>query len=187
MNWDAIGAIGEILGALVVVITLGYLAVQIRQNTAQQKREETVSIQRGQNEVVSQMRDPMMVRSYAMTAEKGRAASPEDRSRAIIWVIQYLNHFQVVHDLYRSGALDEEQYQLWAGFAVSIIAPARMRQWWDEENGRLAFHSEVRQMIDQRLEDPDNPPLPLTEMWSVFSPEAWESTSRSPGPQAPNR
>ena len=33
MNWDAVGAIGEIVGALVVVITLGYLAIQIRQNT----------------------------------------------------------------------------------------------------------------------------------------------------------
>ena len=30
MNWDAIGAIGEILGALAVVLTLAYLAAQIR-------------------------------------------------------------------------------------------------------------------------------------------------------------
>jgi hypothetical protein len=30
VNWEAIGAIGEILGALAVVLTLGYLAVQIR-------------------------------------------------------------------------------------------------------------------------------------------------------------
>jgi len=33
VNWDAIGAIGEIVGAVAVVATLGYLAVQIRQNT----------------------------------------------------------------------------------------------------------------------------------------------------------
>ena len=33
MNWDAIGAIGEIIGALAVFISLGYLAVQIHQNT----------------------------------------------------------------------------------------------------------------------------------------------------------
>ena len=92
MNWEAIGATGEVLGALIVVITLGYLAVQIRQNTAQQKREETVSIQRGQNEVISIMNDPAMVRAYAMTAEHGRSASPEDRSRAIMWVLQYLNN-----------------------------------------------------------------------------------------------
>ena len=34
MNWDAIGAIGELLGAVAVVLTLGYLAAQIRQSEA---------------------------------------------------------------------------------------------------------------------------------------------------------
>ena len=31
MNWDALGALGEIIGAAAVVLTLGYLAVQTRQ------------------------------------------------------------------------------------------------------------------------------------------------------------
>ena len=35
MNWEALGAIGEIIGAAAVLITLVYLAVQIRQNTRQ--------------------------------------------------------------------------------------------------------------------------------------------------------
>jgi hypothetical protein len=34
MNWDAIGAIAELMGALGVIATLGYLAVQLRHNTA---------------------------------------------------------------------------------------------------------------------------------------------------------
>lgn len=33
MNWEALGAVGEIVGALAVVVTLIYLAVQTRQNT----------------------------------------------------------------------------------------------------------------------------------------------------------
>lgn len=33
MDWDAIGAIGEVLGAIGVAITLLYLAVQMRRNT----------------------------------------------------------------------------------------------------------------------------------------------------------
>jgi hypothetical protein len=33
MNWEAIGAVGEIVGAIAVVVTVGYLAFQIRQNT----------------------------------------------------------------------------------------------------------------------------------------------------------
>jgi hypothetical protein len=35
MNWDAIGAIGEIIGAIAVVVSLIYLAAQIRQNSNQ--------------------------------------------------------------------------------------------------------------------------------------------------------
>ena len=33
MNWEAAGAIGEIVGAIAVFLTLVYLAMQIRQNT----------------------------------------------------------------------------------------------------------------------------------------------------------
>ena len=33
MNWEAIGAIGEIAGALAVIVTLVYLSAQVRQNT----------------------------------------------------------------------------------------------------------------------------------------------------------
>jgi uncharacterized protein with PQ loop repeat len=33
MNWEAVGAIGEIIGAIAVVVTLIYLAVQVHQNT----------------------------------------------------------------------------------------------------------------------------------------------------------
>ena len=33
MNWEAIGAIGEVAGAVAVFASLVYLALQIRQNT----------------------------------------------------------------------------------------------------------------------------------------------------------
>jgi hypothetical protein len=173
MNWEAIGAVGETLSALAVLVTLVYLATQIRQNTAQQKREELVSIQHGQNAVVAQLQDPRVFGAYVRTADD-RRPTIEDRGTALSWVIQYLNHFQIVHELYRNGALNEEQYQLWAGFAAAIVAPKGVRRWWDEEDGRLAFHSEVRELIDSRLQDSENPPIPVTEMWTQFSGEAWE-------------
>ena len=33
MNWEAAGALGEIIGALAVILTLLYLSIQVRQNT----------------------------------------------------------------------------------------------------------------------------------------------------------
>ena len=173
MNWEAIGAAGEILGAIAVLVTLIYLAIQVRQNTAQQKREELVSIQHGQNSVVSQLQSPKIMGAYVRTAEK-KSPTIEDRGTCFSWVLQYLNHFQIVHEFYRDGSLEEEQYQLWAGFAVAVVAPKGIRRWWEEEQGKLAFHSEVRALIDKRLKDTTNPPIPLTEMWSQFSGEAWQ-------------
>jgi len=38
MNWDAIGAVGELLGSFVVLVTLGYLAIQVRHARAEARR-----------------------------------------------------------------------------------------------------------------------------------------------------
>ncbi len=41
MNWDAVGAIGEIVGAVAVVVTLVYLAKQVNDNSKQVKLNTT--------------------------------------------------------------------------------------------------------------------------------------------------
>ncbi|PCI77449.1 MAG: hypothetical protein COB20_08040 [SAR86 cluster bacterium] len=44
MNWEAIGAVGEILGAIAVVLSLAYLAIQIRQSNRLAVREARTSL-----------------------------------------------------------------------------------------------------------------------------------------------
>ena len=38
MNWEAIGAIGQMLGSVAVLVTLGYVAIQIRYARAEMRR-----------------------------------------------------------------------------------------------------------------------------------------------------
>ena len=50
MNWEAIGAIGELLSVVVVVASVIYLAIQIRENTRVSQNEayrETIEIWNG--------------------------------------------------------------------------------------------------------------------------------------------
>ena len=49
MNWEAIGAIGEIVGAFGVVVTFIYLAYQIRQNTVQLEQSTLAAKAAAQN------------------------------------------------------------------------------------------------------------------------------------------
>ncbi len=51
MNWEAIGAIGEILGAAGVITTLAYLAVQMRQSNRLAKRAAVQSLLAGRVEM----------------------------------------------------------------------------------------------------------------------------------------
>ena len=47
MNWEALGAVGEIVGAVAVIVTIGYLAVQIRQHTISLRHASTQEILEG--------------------------------------------------------------------------------------------------------------------------------------------
>ena len=62
LNWNAIGAVGEILGALAVVVSLIYLATQIRA----QNRESRIS---SVHEITSAIRHAMSLLVDSDTAE----------------------------------------------------------------------------------------------------------------------
>lgn len=82
MDWNAVGAIGELLGALAVFITLVYLAIQIRQNTRTmedgQKYARAQAYQARTDTALATMRfsDPEI-----MAATGGGALSEIDASR----------------------------------------------------------------------------------------------------------
>ncbi|MFK7899093.1 MAG: hypothetical protein AB8G23_24930 [Myxococcota bacterium] len=44
MNWDAIGAVGEVIGAVAVVVTIAYLGRQIREKSNQVKVSSRISL-----------------------------------------------------------------------------------------------------------------------------------------------
>jgi len=174
MTLIELGALGEFVGSVAVLFTLIYLAVQIRQNNQQQRHDRLVAVQHGQNKVVGQLLDSSVVRAFAVTAEGDGSATIEDRSKALIWLIQYINHFQIVLEVYRDGEMEKEQYDLWEGFVVSMVACKGIMEWWDVEQGKLAFMPETRDLIELRLNDKETPPKPFNEMWSFFSASSWQ-------------
>ena len=59
MNWEAVGAAGEIIGAVAVIISIIYLALQVRQNTAALRSSATNAASEGlESEVFQAKQDP---------------------------------------------------------------------------------------------------------------------------------
>ena len=52
MNWDAIAAVGELVGAVGVVVSLLYLASQVRQNTLTMRATSAASAAQSMREII---------------------------------------------------------------------------------------------------------------------------------------
>ncbi len=79
MDWTAIGAVGEVLGAIAVVISIGYLAVQVKQNTDSVRFETFQSVIDRVAAVNSRTSDPHVADVLARGRQSYLALSEADR------------------------------------------------------------------------------------------------------------
>ena len=104
MGWDAIGAIGEIVGAFAVVATLGYLAVQIRQNTkvsrAQMSKDLFLASRSALLEIAGNSELATLMREI-------RGFEDLDATRRYAYLASFFRLFELQHNLSKQGLLDE--------------------------------------------------------------------------------
>ena len=79
MRWDAIGAIGESIGAVAVLATLIYLAIQMRQNTQAMKSAGLRSMQ----DMFFLTEHNERYIGLIMQIQRGDAISPEERAHMV--------------------------------------------------------------------------------------------------------
>jgi hypothetical protein len=75
MNWDAIGAIGQMLGSIAVFITLGYLATQIRHARQETSRALSQGRAEAHRDLLAQVRDERIL-GVQLKADAALGAQP---------------------------------------------------------------------------------------------------------------
>ena len=73
MNWEAIGAVGEVVGAMAVIVTIAYLARQIRANSNQMKVGSLIAL----NHLTNEAFDPIYNNDRNIRIWTQGQASPE--------------------------------------------------------------------------------------------------------------
>ena len=70
MNWDAIAAVGRVLGSIAVFVTLGYLAVQVRQAQRQMRRSVAEArVTAARQLMLTQITDDRLMHIFQKTAD----------------------------------------------------------------------------------------------------------------------
>jgi len=129
LNWEAIGAIGEILGAIAVVVSLLYLAIQIRQNSRIVKGSSVQSITQT---IQSELR---WSGDYGELMLKVVDA-PESLTRLEAfklgeWMTAAMLARQNEYTQFEQGLIDVQIWHGCLGILKNILSVPWCRDWWN--------------------------------------------------------
>jgi hypothetical protein len=121
INWDAVGAIGEIAGAATVIVTLVYLALQVKHATSVARASARQAVAQMNVDSLAASFDPHVLSLAAKKATLGEELTPDEHSNYVRWILLRMRVFENAHYQHKQGLLDEEE---WTGYTVLILGLA---------------------------------------------------------------
>jgi hypothetical protein len=112
MDWDAIGAVGEIIGAMAVLATLIYLAIQIRQNSATQRAQTHQQLAHDRTSNLRMLIENKQIRDAISKAQFGKPLDV-DEQRILYW-FTVLNLRTYDNELYQhsKGMIEDDELEV---------------------------------------------------------------------------
>jgi len=123
VNWDAVGAIGELIGAAVVIVTLVYLSLQIRQNTIAQQTTSVWMLTQLFNQTHTSILENPEVAGLLARALQEKLEDPVDRVRINSIVKQMVNAYAAVWRAHQTGHLADEVFEEMVADSEILTAP----------------------------------------------------------------
>ena len=119
---DTLGNLGDFIGGLAVVLTLIYLAIQVRQNTSALKAASWQEVVAGARQAANLRSDPVVAPAWSRGLSHYPNMAVEDISNFGRAITDEALFFQGVFALYKSKQLDESVYRAYLNWFVSILA-----------------------------------------------------------------
>ena len=145
-----LGNYGEFVGAIAVVVTLGYLAIQIRQNTRSNRVSaelECLKLLTDWVGRVSASKDAQKL--WDLVADGSEPLAPED-SRQYLWLMGEFGWItQTAFIQYRRGFLSEEAWAEFERMQVGMLQGDLTKEWW--RNRETPYSTEFVSYIDRAL------------------------------------
>jgi hypothetical protein len=144
MNWDAVGAVAELAGALAVIVTLVYLAVQLRQNSTLLRASIATASRESTNQLTGLLATDREALRVFYAGLDGRDSLEElDRQ-----------HFDAMMSLYLEALLQSYQQDFTEGLerAYWMLRKQGFAEFWAEFSD--LYGDEFSAQIEEMMQNP---------------------------------
>jgi len=173
MNWDAIGAIAEIAGVVVVVVSLVYVGIQIRQNTVQLRQDNLRETIRGVLDTNWYFhRDDAAFEVFRQGCNSFEELSPKDKAHFHSIVVDLSFNFELILRLHQAGLIDSAALEITERFFLAVLITPGGNQWWEFACRTKPMPDSAIDYIQALLDAPEKDFKPITELQPWFASES---------------
>jgi hypothetical protein len=151
MNWDAIGAIGEVIGAAAVVISLVYLATQIRQSTKTARATTRNAIAEATQSLLWDLIESQGMAEIIVKHVSGKPLDQVEALRLQARAHRDMRHWENIYYQVRAGLLSDDEWVAFRKYLFALFSVEAYREYWKHE-GEL-YSDIFRDEIDTILQD----------------------------------
>jgi len=162
MNWDAIGAVGESLGAIAVLVTLGYLAIQIRQNTQTMKTSALRSVQ----DVILLTEKNERYIGYLMKSQRNEELTLDERAHMVERLLTIMRTFERIWHEHKLGTVSKAQFEQNLDLLRWALSMGVARRMW--AHLAEAFDPEFRTVVDSEALDAAAPTSSMVKAFAAL-------------------
>jgi hypothetical protein len=166
MNWDALGAIGEILGAIAVVVSLSYLAAQIRNQNRESRLTAMREMSLGFRTSTAKLLDSGLTGIFVKCMDSFDVLTDEEKLKLVIGITAVFRAWEEAYIQHEMGNLDDRAWRPMLSYYTLILSsPAGQNVWilrkqhFDEEFRSFADALELMEYSLASQPDVSNPML----------------------------
>lgn len=146
MDWEAVGAIGQMVAAIAVVVSLAYLASQIRSHSRESRVASVHELTEAFRGAITSFQDPNLADVF-VRAKNGFEDLPEAERLQFISMVQGV--FRVWEDAYYQHLKRRLTDRVWEAMVVQFsgyLSLAGVRRVW--EIRKAAYTEDFREFVD---------------------------------------
>ncbi|MGI9325019.1 MAG: hypothetical protein ACR2PZ_07355 [Pseudomonadales bacterium] len=147
MNWEAIGAVGEVLGAVGVILTLVYLAAQIRQNTAMMTAQTVQASVDATQRVLLFRAEHADIRAVLRKARDDEKLNRDEFELLTAYLQATFMNFQARLQHNTRGVFDASVNESYEKILIDYLEGQYVQRWWDYS--RALYGAAFREHCDQ--------------------------------------
>ena len=147
MNWEAIGAVSELIGAMAVFSSLIYVAIQIRYNTKTQQAATYHAMMSAKNQVNLQISAvPDSSRILLEGSLDYRVLEIQDRHRFNLLMRSIVGVAEDIFIQYSKGLADQEDHELNLAQIRDLLKQPGIKE-WVSRNGHLFRKAFMKELV----------------------------------------